>query len=152
RSFCPHNPVSITRHVDAWFTGLVGRNELVADGIAHRVEKAPAAMNVAPALIGHALRIGTNEEKYLEFITADLGDIPGTFDMRLARIAKFELGPGFQAVGTMDPKHCLVLGRIWGLIAAVSGARALGVPAGSIINKCVSSSARGRCSTPLGTT
>src|SRR5690606_23634655 len=126
---------------------LVGHEKPVGDGIAHGVEEARAAVDVAPALVGESLRVGADEEVALEFLVGKFAYALGPGDMRLAGMAKFEFGPLFLAIGATDEEH-----QIRSLTAAVAGSPVLGVPAGSMSRMCASSSATGQCSTPFGTT
>src|SRR5690606_28857854 len=84
---------------------LVGGDELVADGVAHGVEEARATVDVAPALIGQALRVGADEEIGFELLVRNLGDVGGPRDMRLAGVAELEFRTLFLAVGAADQQH-----------------------------------------------
>src|SRR5690606_36971045 len=82
-----------------------GHQELVTDGLAHRVEEPCAAMDMAPALEMDAARVAADEEVVAPFLVGEGGRIGGPRDMRLAAIGEFEFGQVLLAVGAMDQEH-----------------------------------------------
>jgi hypothetical protein len=72
----------------------------VGNGVTRGIEETPAAMDVAPALEGHALRVGADEEIGLECLVGDLGEVLGSRNMRLTGMAELEFRAFFLAIGT----------------------------------------------------
>ena len=101
-------PVSVGE-VGAGLARLVGEQEAVGDGLAHRVEEAGAAVDVAPALEVVAARVGADEEEVAPFLVGQLRRVGGPRDVRLARVGELELRAVLVAVGAMDQQHGLVL-------------------------------------------
>src|SRR5690606_24226277 len=85
--------------------GLIGQQNTITDGVAHRVEEAPAAVHMPPTLEVDALRIGPHVEKIGPLLIVESGRITRTRDMRLAAIAELDFGPRFTATGTRDQQH-----------------------------------------------
>src|SRR5688500_8713439 len=78
--------------------------ESIADGVAHGVEPALAAVDVQPALGMPALGIGTEEQELGPLCVIELRRIAGPRDMRFAAAAELDLRAR-AAMRTPDQQH-----------------------------------------------
>jgi hypothetical protein len=62
-------------------------------------------MDVAPALVDQAFRIGADEEEFLEVLVALASDIGRARDVGFAGVAEFEFRALFLTLGAADEKH-----------------------------------------------
>src|ERR1700691_624294 len=70
---------------------FVGHQKMIGGGIAQRVEEAPAAMRVSPALRMHSLGVVAHVEKVRPGLIVEILGPGGPRNMGLAAIGKFEL-------------------------------------------------------------
>src|SRR5579872_2269367 len=83
---------------------LIGHDDAIADRIAHAVEKAAAAMNMAPALRMRAFPVAAHVEELGPFLVALRCRIARSGNMCFAGIAEFALG-SWAAPRTGDQQH-----------------------------------------------
>ena len=72
---------------------LVGRGDLMRNGVADDVEPAPAAGQMHPALAVPALRVLPHEQVVGPGLVGRLEMIVGPAEMRLAAVAELAFGP-----------------------------------------------------------
>src|SRR5215472_3217421 len=82
----------------------ISREEPVGRGIAERIEEAPAAVGVTPALGVHAAGVVALVEIGRPLLAAHLGRMRGARDVRLAAVDELGLGT-LAAIGTLDQQH-----------------------------------------------
>src|SRR5580658_4549540 len=96
--------LGLLRQLRGLLTDAVGDEELIATGVAQRVEEAPAAMRVAPALGVYAAGVVARIEKIPPRLRVGRRRIWRAHQMRLAAVHELELRTR-STVGACNQQH-----------------------------------------------
>src|SRR6202023_455461 len=97
------SPALFVRH-GARITDFVAGHEFVCDGVAQRIEEAPASMGGPPAFGVHALAVRPKKEKFRPLPVRERRGIGRPRNVGLPAVAKLDFRAR-AAIGPMDQQH-----------------------------------------------